>query len=142
MRKGQSFIIEFILFFAISFSVFSTISFYFYNQSNYFKKIVGEKACALLNDFVSIDLLTGITCKSCDSILILDEIPSRIGGYYYKVSLDTTGLNTTLISAKLYSEHTSIFRLNETFSLSGESKSENKKIEIKINNTESTIEVE
>lgn len=143
MTKGQSVILEFILFFAIVFSLFSTISFFFYNQNNYFQQEIAESTSQLINDLVSSNILKGIECKSCSSLIIDEKIPSKIGGQYYKVKLDTNyGINTTLLSSKVYSKQSSVLNLNETFSLSGESSSENKRIEIQINNINNQVEVE
>lgn len=140
MSKGQSFIIEFILFFGISFSLFATISYYFYNQNSYLNEQIGESTTDLINKQISTDIVMANSCKNCDTILIRDKIPSQIGGYYYKIKAED-GLNTTLYSRKLFSNQGTIFNLNETFSLIGESKSENKRIEIKINNIDNIIEV-
>ncbi len=136
MRKGQSIIIEFILFFLISFSFFSVISFFFYNQNEFFKERIGDRLTDIVNNLVSNHIIRGVTCRSCNSVKIQENLPSKIGGYYYRVFLNQQGLNTTLMSGKLYSRRSSLFNLNETFTggLSGESRSENKIIEIQINN--------
>ena len=139
MAKAQSFILEFILFFAISFSLFTTISYFFYRQNELFSRIVGEMTTDLMNDVVSIDIVKTVNCKGCDNVLITENIPSKIGGFYYRINL-TDGLNTTLISSRPISKKSLIFNLNETYDLSGESMSENKIVKIKINNTH--IEVE
>lgn len=142
MRKGQTFIVEFIMFFAIAFSLFSAISYYFYRQNVFFKKEVGEATSELINDFVSSNIMKSIGCKACHTILMRDDIPLEIGGYYYKVELNSNGLNTNLLSEKPILKQVSLFNLNKTFSLSGMSLSEDKKIGIKINNIDKNIEVE
>ncbi len=141
MRKGQSFIIEFILFFGISFSLFVTISYYFYNQNFFLNEMIGESTTDLINKQISTDIVMANSCKSCDTILIRDKIPSQIGGYYYKIKMEDNCLNTTLYSRKLFSNQGAIFNLDKTFSLIGETKSENKRIEIKIDNIDNKIEV-
>lgn len=141
MTKAQSFIVEFILFFMISFSLFSIISFYFYNQTQYFKHRIGESTSQLINDLLSTEIMSSFRCKACDSLSTQEDIPSRIGDYYYEIKLNDQGLNTNLLSEKPYSKQGTIFNLNETFTLSGESSSENKRIEIKINNVDKIIEV-
>lgn len=141
MTKAQTLIVEFILFFAISFSLFATISFFFYLQNETLQKMVAEYSSQLINDLVSSDVLSGIRCKACDSVSIKDDIPSRIGGQYYRIELDQLNLNTTLLSEKPYSNQDSLYNLNETFTLSGQSTSENKIIGIQIKNR-NWIEVE
>ncbi len=133
MIKGQSVIVEFILFFAIAFSLFSTISYFFYTQSTYFQERIGESTSELTNDLISSNIMKIVGCKACNSLTITEKIPSRIGGYYYKIESDNITLNTSLFSDKPIIKQTPVFNLNETFAFSGESRSENKKIEIKIN---------
>ncbi len=140
MKKAQSFVIEFILFFMISFSLFATISYNFYQQNEYFKKKVGTETAELVNDLISTNIVRGISCKACDEETISEDIPSRIGGFFYKVQLNNDGLNTSLYLGKASFKQMSLFNLNESFSLSGETTSENKRVRIKINNT--GIEVE
>lgn len=144
MRKAQSFIVEFILFFVISFSLFTTISYFFYRQNVFYKGRVGDQTSELVNDLISTDIIKGVNCKACDQVLISEEIPSKIGGFYYKIQLNGE-LNTTLFLGKASSKQTPIFNLNETFSSSGESTSENKRVGIKVNNIDlpkPSIEVE
>lgn len=143
MKKGQSFIVELIMFFVISFSLFATISYFFYSQNEFFEKRVAEKTSELVNDLVSIGIIRGMSCKNCDRVLIKEDIPSKVGGFFYKIRLDNNGLNLTLISLSKFSELSPLFNLNETFTfLNSNSTSENKIIGIKINNTEKSVEVE
>jgi hypothetical protein len=130
MRKGQSLAVEFILFFLISFSLFSTISFFFYNQNLFFKKRVGDASINLVNDIVSTNLVNILSCKSCKSAIINDDLQSKVGDFYYNITLTKNGLSTSLITEKTYFKNSNIFNINETFDLSGQTISENKKIEI------------
>jgi len=140
--KAQSVIVEFILFFGIAFSLFSTISYFFHTQSIYFQERIGESTASLINNLVLSNIIKSIECKACDSISVSEDVPSKIGGYYYKTELNNIVVNTSLFSGKPYYNQTAIFNLNTTFSFSGNSTSENKIIEIKINNTSKEIEVE
>lgn len=140
MGKAQTLIVEFILFFMISFSLFAAISFFFNTQNTLFKERVGESLSELINDVISTYTLKSTECKSCIDILILDDIPSKIGGHYYKIELDQSGVNTSLILTKI-SKKSSLFNLNETFTFSGSAVSENKKIEMKINNRDERVEI-
>jgi len=136
MKKGQSFIVEFILFFVISFSLFSIISYYFYSQNEFYKEKVGEYTSELVSDLIITDMIKGITCKACDEVSISEEIPSQIGGFYYTIGLNDQGLNTTIYTPELFHEETPIFNLNSTYDMTkSEVTSENKRAEIKINNT-------
>jgi len=141
--KGQSFILEFILFFLISFSLFSLISYNFFSQNIFFKERVGNKTTGLINNLVSTHIVKSLGCKGCDNILITEDIPSKLGESFYMIQLNDKGLNTTLISTRPLSTKTPVFNLNETFNfLSTESTSDNKRVKIKINNEERKIGVE
>ena len=142
MKKGQSFIIEFILFFAISFSLFTIISYFFYSQNEFYKEKVGEYTVELVNDLITTDMIKGTTCKACDEISISEEIPSQIGGFYYTVQSNDQGLNTTIYLVEPEQEESPIFNLNSTYKVTKSViTSENKRAEIKINNTGKTLEV-
>ena len=135
MSKAQSFIVEFLLFFMISFSLFATISYYFYDQNIYYKEKVGSTTAELINDVVLTHIIKGVNCKSCDRVTITEEIPSKIGGIFYMIKLDKYVINTTLIKEKTSFVETPIFNLNENLIFSGNSTSEDKRIVIIINNT-------
>ena len=143
MKKGQSFIIEFILFFMISFSLFSIISYYFYNQNEFYKEKVGEYTSALVNDLIVMDIIKGTTCKACNEVSISEDIPSQIGGFFYTIQLKDQGLNTTIYIVEPFFEETPIFNLNSTYTvIESETMSENKRAEIKIINApEKKLEV-
>ncbi len=140
MSKAQSFIVEFILFFMISFSLFTAISYYFYSQNIFYKGKVGTTTAELINDIVATNIIKGLNCKSCDRVTITEEIPSKIGGIFYVVKLDKHVINTTLMREKSSFVETSIFNLNGTLFFSGSSTSEDKRIVIKINNTDVGVE--
>lgn len=139
--KGQSFIVEFVLFFGIAFSLFATISFMFFNQSQFLSEQTGDSLSNLINDLVSINVMKGANCKACSNATFTEDIPSRIGGFFYKVEFQQGDVNTTLFSSRPVSQRESIFNLDETFSFSGASNSENKKVEVLINNVNKIIGV-
>ena len=143
MKKGQSFIIEFILFFMISFSLFTIISYFYYSQNEFYKEKVGEYTSGLVNDLIVTDIIMGANCKACDEVSISEEIPSQIGGFYYTVQLKDQGLNTTIYLVEPFSKETPIFNLNYTYGIiDSEMVSENKRAEIKIINVpEKKLEV-
>jgi hypothetical protein len=124
----------------ISFSLFVAISYYFYNQNIYYKEKVGSTTAELINDVVLTHIIKGVNCKACDRVTITEEIPSRIGGIFYTVKLDDYVINTTLAREKTSFVETPIFNLNETLFFSGSSTSEDKRIVIKINNTDVEVE--
>jgi hypothetical protein len=140
--KGQTVIIEFLLFFIISFSIFSTIGYFFYIQNQYFSEQIFEHESKTLNDLLIIDILKVNECKSCSNLVIYEEIPNKIGGTFFLTKLDDLmGLNTTGAVRKPFSIISPIFNLNSTYSFSGQGQSVNKKAKIIINNGDRTIEV-
>ena len=143
MKKGQSFIIEFILFFMISFSLFAVISYFYYSQNEFYKEKVGEYTSGLVNDLIVTDIIMGTSCKACDEVSISEEIPSQIGGFYYTVQIKDQGLNTTIYLVEPFFKENSIFNLNYTYDIiDSEIMSENKRAEIKIINVpEKKLEV-
>jgi hypothetical protein len=143
MKKGQSFIIEFILFFMISFSLFTIISYFYYSQNEFYKEKVGEYTSGLVNDLIVTDILIGANCKACDEVSISEEIPSQIGGFYYTVQLKDQGLNTTIYLVEPFSKENPMFNLNYTYDIiDSEMVSENKRAKIKIINVpEKKLEV-
>jgi len=141
--KGQSVIIEFILFFFISFSLFTAISYLFYSQNIYFEKTISESNSEIINDLISTDIINAVNCKACDVVFITQDVPQKIGGSLYKVQLYEKGVNTTLMSLKPFSRAMSVFNLNETYTfLTSESSSDNKIVRIKINNIEGNKKIE
>jgi hypothetical protein len=74
--------------------------------------------------------------------LVSEDIPSRIGELFYTVHLTDNQLNTTFIYKKTLSSLIPVFNFEETYDfLVSESRSDNKKVEIKINNEDLNIEV-
>ena len=96
-----------------------------------------------MNNIVTTHIVKGLSCKSCDNILITENIPSKISDFFYTIQLGDDELNTTLISTQILSTRSSVFNLNETFDfLPSKSTSDNKRVRIKINNEDDEIEVE
>lgn len=141
--KGQTFVIEFLLFFFISFTLFTIISYLFYSQNAYFEKTISEINTGIINDLISTDIVNAVNCKSCDTVLITQDVPQKIGGFLYEVQLNKRGINTTLISLNPFFKDTPLFMLNRTYNITpSESLSDNKIVRIKINNIGKEIEVE
>lgn len=142
MRKGQSFVLQFIFFFSISFSLFAIVSYFFYSQNEFFKERISESTSTLMNDLILFNSMKGsVECKACDSMYMIERIPSRIGGFFYTIEMGGIGLNATILSPKPFSDLMPTLNLNETFTFSGKSLSENKRIGIEINNTDKIIKV-
>lgn len=139
--KGQSVIIEFILFFAISFGLFATISYIFYSQNVNLSQRAGDSLLESVNNLITTNMIIGSSCNSCDNITIKEPIPTRLGGFFYITNMTIQRLNSTLLSYDQISKISANFNLNETYNQTGQVKSENKIVEITINNIRKTITV-
>ncbi|MBS3052429.1 MAG: hypothetical protein J4428_03595 [Candidatus Aenigmarchaeota archaeon] len=139
--KGQTIIVEFILFFVISFSLFITISFIFYNQNVNLNQKIGDSLLDSVNSLVTTNIIRGVGCGGCDNITMKETTPARLGGFFYIISLNKQNLNNTMLSEKSISKTSLIFNLNETYNQTGQTKGENKIVEITINNIRRTISV-
>ncbi|MBU5687793.1 MAG: hypothetical protein KQA41_03175 [Candidatus Aenigmarchaeota archaeon] len=129
--KGQNYIVEFIIMFGIAFIIFSTISYLFYNQTEFLSRKIGENQARLLNKATLMSIIKSSNCRGCDNITIYQEIPQKIGGINYNVTFNKQKIQVILFSDRINS---TTYNINETFDFSGNVKSNNKKIEIKINN--------
>ncbi|MBU5687786.1 MAG: hypothetical protein QW474_00570 [Candidatus Aenigmatarchaeota archaeon] len=129
--KGQSYIVEFIIMFGIAFLVFSIISYLFYTQTDFLSKKIGEKQARLINKAALMCIIKSNNCRGCDNITIYQEIPYKIGNMNYNITFNNQKIQVILFFDVINS---TTYNMNETFNFSGNVKSNNKKIEIKINN--------
>ena len=134
--KGQTYIVEYILMFAIAFALFSTISYSFYKQTEYISEKTSKSTSKLVNRVVLNDIIKTITCKSCVYIETYPDIPQKIGTSQYSVKLYR---NVTTVLPWATVSSTSL-NINNTFSFNGEVVT-NKKIKIEINNIDKTVKV-
>jgi len=117
--KGQTLIIQFILFFIIGFAVFGSIGFFFKYQSDIFKNDVSNYDLKLVNSYISANLMTAaVTCKQCDFIKISTDLPPPKSGNVFEIGLSANGINTTIpLTQKIIT--TSVYNLNYSYVLSG-----------------------
>ncbi|MEM5878291.1 MAG: hypothetical protein QXF12_05425 [Candidatus Aenigmatarchaeota archaeon] len=134
--KGQTYIVEYLLMFAIAFALFSTISYSFYRQTEYISQKTSASTSKLINRVILNDIIKINTCKSCFYIETYTEIPQKIGNSQYSIRLFknvTTVLPWTTVNS-------TALNVNNTFVFSGEVAT-NKKIKIEINNISKTVRV-
>ena len=117
--KGQTLIIQFILFFLIGFALFISIGLFFQDQLGIFKDSITNYNMNLVNSYMSAVAVTDIvTCKQCDFSNISVKIQNTTAGNYFEIGLTSNGVNTTVpLSNKQIS--TSIYNLNSSYVLSG-----------------------
>lgn len=118
--KGQSLVIQFVLFFLIGFTLFIAIGNFFRLQSDIFKEDAASSSLKLTSRYLSSIMITANNCKQCDFINISTKIPETYAGYYLEMELNSRGLNVSAINNYFVS---SVHNLNSTLYMSGKSSS-------------------
>ena len=117
--KGQTLIIQFILFFMIGFALFTSIGLFFKYQSDLLKEDVTNYNMRLINSYMSATALAeAVSCKQCDFANITVKIQNTTAGNFFEVGMNSQGVNTTVPMSKK-SIATSIYNLNSSYTLSG-----------------------
>lgn len=115
--KGQTLIIQFILFFLIGFSLFASVAFFFKYQSSLFKEDIINYNVKLINGYMSAIALTeAVSCKQCDYASIVAILPSTAAGSFFEIGMNRLGVNTSVPMSKNIT--TSIYNLNSSYNLS------------------------
>jgi len=115
--KGQTLIIQFILFFLIGFSLFTSIGLFFKYQSDLFKSDVTNFNLRLINSYVSAAAMTElVSCKQCDFVNITLKLQNTTAGNFFEIGLNSLGVNTS-VPASQKNVTTSIYNLNASYSL-------------------------
>jgi hypothetical protein len=113
MKKSQSLIVQFVLFFLIGFSLFLAIGSLFRFRSDVIKNDVTSLELKLINSYVSSAVINSVdACKQCDEVTV--ELPIKnIAGYSPVINLKN-GLNVSTVNKYYFS---SIHNLNETLNI-------------------------
>jgi len=121
--KGQTLIVQFILFFLIGFSLFSSIGLFFKYQSDIFKNDITNDNMKLINSYMSaIVLAETVSCSQCAYANITVKIQNTTAGNLFEIGMNSNGVNTTVpMSGK--SIVSSIYNLNSSYNTSGFSSS-------------------
>lgn len=138
--KGQTLIVQFILFFLIGFSLFSSIGLFFKYQTELFKNDITNSNMKLINSYMSAVVLTeAVDCKYCTFANITIKIQTTTAGNLFEIGMTSQGVNTTVP----FSQKTtvsSIYNLNSSYNLTGFSSS-SKPISITFNKLKNNITV-
>jgi hypothetical protein len=117
--KGQTLIIQFVLFFIIGFSLFTSIAVFFKYQSDIFKNDITNYNIQLINSYFSATAISAaVTCKTCDFVNITTTTQNTTAGYFFEVGMTNLGLNTTVPMAQ-QRVTSSVYNLNSSYVLSG-----------------------
>jgi len=120
--KGQSLIIQFILFFVIGLALFLTVGGFFRYQSDRSANEIVSDSLRLTNSYFSSASISLIdSCKKCDEATYKIVLANKTAGSFFNVSLLKNSLNVLTPQNKFF--ESSIHKLNLTTSLSGSSSS-------------------
>ncbi len=138
--KGQSTIIQFVLFFMIGFSLYLAVGNFFRYQSQIFREDITQESLKLANSFLTSNMiLAASSCKQCDYVNLTFSLQNTTAGDYYDIDLS----RQVNISVPPFTDKNSItsgHNLNSSFSLSGKTIS-SKTITLTLNRTKNEIGV-
>lgn len=119
--KGQSLVIQFVIFFLIGFSLFLSVGSFFRYQSDLFRNDIISSSLNLSNSYISSNIITAVdSCKQCDYIRLNATIANLTAGYTIEINLKNSGLNVS-IPYKYF--NSPVHNLNSSLILSGKSSS-------------------
>jgi len=97
VSKGQSGILQFVLFFLVGLAIFTAVGNFFRLQSDYVRNDVAVYSVEMINGYISSLAMSSIdTCKSCTSVERDVKLSDTTFGYILVISLDeTNGLNVS-----------------------------------------------
>jgi hypothetical protein len=124
MNKGQSLVVQFVIFFLIGFTLFISTGSIFKYQSDMFRERNIESSLNLSNSYLSSVIISAIdSCKECDFVSITTKMQNMTAGYILEFELTkASGLNVSIPQIKKYSNstvHNLIFSLNNSSGKSG-----------------------
>lgn len=138
--KGQSLIIQFILFFIIGLALFLTVGNFFKLQFDVARSDIINSNLRIVSSYVSSTIINLVdSCKQCEYANVMLSLENKTG-YAVKVQLTNNprGLNVSTENKFYFSP---IHNLNETFDMTGESSSF-KTLSLTLNRTKNELRVE
>jgi len=97
MQKGQSLIVQFIIFFVIGLTLFLGVGSFFRYQSDLFKDDASRESIKLINSyFSSLSSAAYLDCKQCDIANITVKTANTTAGNFFEMSMGTFGLNVSI----------------------------------------------
>jgi hypothetical protein len=138
--KGQTLVIQFILFFIIGLALFLTVGNFFKLQFDVARSDIINSNLRIVSSYVSSAIINLVdSCKQCEYANVMLGLENKTG-YAVKVQLSSNprGLNISTEDKFYFSP---IHNLNETFDMSGESSSF-KTLSLTLNRTKNELRVE
>lgn len=137
--KGQSLIIQFILFFIIGLSIFIAIGNLFTFQSNLLGADIANETRKNIANYIASIIINQNSCKACDRISQTIILRNKTVGEYVQLILEDEGLFVVMLpSGKYYGM--SLKNLEKSFRTEGFGYS-NKPLKIIFSKIENKIEV-
>jgi hypothetical protein len=120
LSKGQSLIIQFIMFFLIGFTIFIGVSQFFRYQSDIFKDDVTRESLKIINSYFSSYAIASVaSCKQCDEVNLTFKTANTTAGNFFEVSFGSYGANVTIPFVTNVKFISPAHNLNESFQLNG-----------------------
>ena len=141
-RKGQSLVLQFVLFFIIGLTIFLSISNFFKIQADTLSSDALSYGLELTNSYLSSNLLNLVTtCRLCTLSNTTSILANTTAGYYMTATLNSGGLNTSTpyVSKKIYTS--SIHNLNESVGIVESGSSSGKPISLTYSRTKNQLEM-
>ena len=123
MKKSQSLLIQFVLFFIIGFSLFLLIGNFFKYQSELFRTDIIDLSLKLTNSYFSSFAINSIdSCKQCDYVENSIKLEPTTAGYFFETTFSSEGLDVS--TAPTHNSFvSSVHNLNESHNMNGKSSS-------------------
>ena len=138
MSKGQSIVIQFLIFFLIGFSIFVSLGSFFSYQSQLLRENILSSGVNLTKSHISSALIVMVdSCKECDFVSLTIKTHNTSAGYPILIKGKNSVLN---VSSPLQSLSTRAHNLLDPISATGSSVSD-KPIILTFNKTNNTLEV-
>ncbi|MEM5773323.1 MAG: hypothetical protein QXL86_03850 [Candidatus Aenigmatarchaeota archaeon] len=139
MGKGQTIVIQFLLFFLIGFSIFISLGSFFKYQSDLFRQEVLASGINLTRTYISSAIIAMFdSCKECDFVSLSLEVYNTSAGYPLIITTQNSMLN---VSSVPMSSATSVHNLlGYPLTIRGSSSSA-KPIVLTFNRTNNILEV-
>jgi len=118
-NKGQTNVVQFVLFFLVGLAIFTAIGNFFRVQSEILRDDLSEYSVEMINGYMSSIIMTSVDgCKGCDTVENTIKLSDTVFGYFLEIEIDDDEM-LTVYTVPDSAEHTSsIHNLKESISIS------------------------
>jgi len=120
MKKAQSLIYQFVIFFVMGFGLFVSIGLFFRVQSDTFRADVVNSSLGLTANYFSSAVISAVdTCKQCDFVRFPLKIENMTAGYFFEIGFDRKkGMNISAVPGDKTLIST-VYNLNQSYNMIG-----------------------